>query len=59
MKKPFECVEMKNKIQAGHLKLFKGLSFEEEMKLIEIRIKNDPDLSRFLPSTGKRASVKK
>ena len=59
MRKPFDCVEMKNKIQVAHLKLFKGLSFEEEMKLIETRIKNDPDLSRFLPSIGKKTPVKK
>lgn len=59
MKKQFDCVEMKNRIQAGHLKLFKGLSFEEEMELIETRIKNDPDYSRFLPSTETKAPQKK
>lgn len=58
MKKTFDCVEMKNKIQAGHRKLFKGLSFEEKMKIIETRL-NDPDFSRFLPSTGVKTPVKK
>ncbi|MBI1822955.1 MAG: hypothetical protein HYR80_02415 [Nitrospirae bacterium] len=59
MKKPFDCVEMKNKIQAMHLKLFKGLSFEEKMKIIEGRLKNDPELSRFLPPSESKSSFKK
>ena len=59
MKKPFDCVEMKNKIQATHLKLLKGLSFEEKMNIIETRLKNDPDLSRFLPLSKSKVSFKK
>ena len=51
--KPFDCVEMKNKIQAEHLKRFKGLTYEEEIKIIKEEISKDPAFARIMKSARK------
>jgi hypothetical protein len=47
MKKKFDCVEMKRRIQAKHLALFKGLSASEEAGIMQERILKDPVLARI------------
>jgi hypothetical protein len=48
MKKDFDCVEMKNRIQAQLLDAFKGLTPEEERELRRKMIAEDPILSHLL-----------
>ena len=52
--KPFDCVEMKNKIQEQHLKRFKGLTYEEEIKIIKEEISKNPAFARIMKSAKKR-----
>jgi hypothetical protein len=47
MKKKFDCVEMKRRIQAKHLVLFKGKSAAEEADIMRERILKDPVLARI------------
>lgn len=42
--KKFDCVEMKNQIQAKILQEFAGLTPKEQKRLTEDRIKSDPIL---------------
>lgn len=47
MKKAFDCVEMKRKIQEDQIKRLQGLSAEEELRLMRETILQDPLLAKI------------
>ncbi len=52
--KPFDCVEMKNQIQAELLSEYEGLSEDEIRKRRHDRIHADPILSNLVNRVGAR-----
>ena len=53
-KKKFDCVEMKNEIQRKLLKEMKGLSPDEQRRMMEHRIQSDPIRGPFLRKVKKQ-----